>query len=80
MATNETPEQREARLVRLAHHREQYRQRRAAETADAREARLEHQRESAQCTSQLHTPATSSSSNTAQEDLAYDSGEKSSEK
>ena len=44
MATNETPEQREARLVRR---REQYRQRHAVETADAREARLERQRESA---------------------------------
>ena len=44
MATNETPEQREARLARR---REQYRQRHAAETADAREARLERQRESA---------------------------------
>ena len=45
MATNETPEQREARLARR---REQYRQRHAAETADAREARLERQRHSLQ--------------------------------
>ena len=42
---NETPEQREVRLVRRI---EQYRPRRSAETADAREARLERQRESAQ--------------------------------
>ena len=41
MATYKTPEQQEARLARR---REQYRQRYAAETADAREARLERQR------------------------------------
>ena len=44
MATNETHEQQEARLAR---HREQYRQQHVVETADAREARLECQRESA---------------------------------